>query len=57
MKARKIVGGMFALVGLMAAVSVADGSAGEMIVRGAGVALFAIGAFVGKFFDIQNVKP
>lgn len=54
MKARKYIGAAIAIIGTAAAVSVADGSAGEMIIRGAGVALFVIGAFVGKFFDFQN---
>lgn len=57
MKARQFIGGAIAIIGLVAAVSVADGSAHEMFVRGIGVALFAIGAFVGKFFDFKNSKP
>ncbi|MBQ3991475.1 MAG: hypothetical protein II630_11515 [Bacteroidales bacterium] len=56
MKVRQIVGGFIAIVGITAAVSVCDGSAHEMLIRGIGVALFAIGAFVGKFFDFQNTK-
>jgi len=56
MKARKYIGAAIAIIGMTAAVGVADGSAGEMIIRGAGEALFAIGAFVGKFFDFQNAK-
>ena len=57
MKARKIICGFIAIIGMTAAVSVADGSAHEMLIRGIGVAMFAIGAFVGKFFDFQNSKP
>ena len=56
MKVRQIVGGFIAIVGITAAVSVCDGSAHEMLIRGIGVALFAIGAFVDKFFDFQNTK-
>ena len=56
MNVRQIVGGFIAIVGITAAVSVCDGSAHEMLIRGIGVALFAIGAFVGKFFDFQNTK-
>jgi hypothetical protein len=56
MKARQFIGGFIAIIGMTAAVSVADGSAHEMLVRGIGVALFAIGAFVGKFFDFQKAK-
>jgi hypothetical protein len=56
MKARQFIGGFIAIIGMTAAVSVADGSAHEMLVRGIGVALFAIGAFIGKFFDFQKAK-
>ena len=56
MKARQFIGGFIAIIGITAAVSVCDGSAHEMLVRGIGVAMFAIGAFVGKFFDFQKVK-
>jgi hypothetical protein len=54
---RKIIAGTIAVIGVTVAISVADGSAHEMLVRGIGVAMFAIGAFVGKFFDFQNSKP
>lgn len=54
MKARKYIGGFIAIVGLTAAVSVCDGSAHEFLIRGIGVAMFAIGAFIGKFFDFQQ---
>ena len=57
MKARKYIGAAIAIIGITAAVSVCDGSAHEMLIRGIGVAMFAIGAFVGKFFDFQNSKP
>lgn len=56
MKARQFIGGFIAIVGITAAVSVCDGSAHEMLIRGIGIAMFAIGAFVGKFFDFQKVK-
>jgi hypothetical protein len=56
MKARKIIGGFIAIIGITAAVSVCDGSAHEMLVRGIGIALFAIGAFIGRFFDFQKEK-
>ena len=46
MKARKIIGGFIAIIGITAAVSVCDGSAHEMLIRGIGVAMFAIGAFI-----------
>ena len=44
MKTRKFIGGFIAIIGITAAVSVCDGSAHEMLVRGIGVALFAIGS-------------
>jgi hypothetical protein len=54
MKVRQIIGGFIAIIGITAAISVPDNSAHEMLIRGIGVALFAIGAFVGKFFDFQK---
>ena len=56
MKARKYIGAAIAIVGMTAAVSVADGSAGEMIIRIGGTALLAFGLWLGKFFDFQNAK-
>ena len=56
MKARKIIGSFIAIIGMVAAVSVCDGSAHEMLVRGIGVAMFAIGAFIGRFFDSQKAN-
>ena len=57
MKARKYIGAAIAIIGMTAAISVCNGTAHEMLIRGIGVAMFAIGAFVGKFFDFQNSKP
>ena len=54
MKARKIIGGVIAIIGLMATVSVADNSSYEMAVRIGGTAMFAAGAWIGKYFDFQN---
>ena len=56
MKARKYIGAAIAIIGMTVAISVCNGSAHEMLVRGIGVALFAIGAFIGKFFDFQKAK-
>ena len=56
MKARKYIGAAIAIIGITAAVSVCDGSEYEMLVRGIGIAMFAIGAFIGKFFDFQKAK-
>lgn len=54
MKTRQFIGGFIAIIGMAAAVSVADGSNHEMLVRGIGIAMFATGAFIGKFFTFQN---
>lgn len=56
MKARKYIGGAIAIIGITAAVSVADGSAYEMLIRGGGIALLIVGAFIAKLFDFQNKK-
>jgi hypothetical protein len=56
MKVRQIVGGFIAIIGMTAAISVCDGSEHEMLIRGIGIAMFAVGAFIGKFFDFQNTK-
>lgn len=56
MKARKLVGGVIAIIGVAAAVSVADGNAHETLVRAIGVAMFFIGTFTAKAFDFQNEK-
>ena len=56
MKARKFIGGTIAVVGLMAAVCVCDGSAHELLIRIGGTVLFAVGAYVARLFDFQNQK-
>ena len=56
MKTRQFIGGFIAIIGMTAAVSVCDGSAHEMLIRGIGIAMFVIGAFVGKFFTFQRVR-
>lgn len=56
MKVRKFIGGFIAIIGVTAAVSVADGSAYEMLIRGAGIAMFIGGALIAKVFDFQNKK-
>jgi hypothetical protein len=56
MKVRQIVGGFIAIIGMTAAISVCDCSEHEMLIRGIGIAMFAVGAFIGKFFDFQNTK-
>jgi hypothetical protein len=56
MKARKFIGGSIAIIGLVAAVSVCDGSAHEMAVRIIGTAMFVVGCLVAKVFDFQNKK-
>ena len=54
MKARKTIGAILAIIGIFAAVSVVDGSDNEMLVMGIGTAMFAFGAWLGKWFDFQN---
>lgn len=54
MKTRKFIGGFVAIIGMTAVVSVCDGSAHEMLIRGICFAMFAAGAFIGKFFYFQN---
>jgi hypothetical protein len=56
MKARKFIGGAIAIIGLMAAVSVCDGSAHEMEVRIVGTAMLIIGCLISEVFDFQNKK-
>lgn len=56
MKTRKIIGGAIAIIGLVAAVSVCDGSAHEMAVRTVGTAMFVVGCLIAKVFDFQNKK-
>ncbi len=43
-----------AIIGLFAAVSVVDGSQHEMLVRFGGAAMFAFGAWLGKWFELQK---
>ena len=54
MKTRKLIGGFIAIVGVTAAVSVCDGSACEMLIRGIGVAMTFTGMFIGKFFQTKR---
>lgn len=54
MKAKKIIGGAIAIIGLMAAVSVCDGSAHEMAVRTVGTAMFVVGCLIAKVFVFQK---
>lgn len=56
MKTKKIIGGIMAVLGIFAAVTVTDGSSYEMAIRFGGIALFAIGAFIAGAFDFQQKK-
>ena len=56
MKARHFIGGFLAIVGVTAAVSVCDGSAYEMLIRGIGVSMAFCGALIAKVFNIQNKR-
>lgn len=54
MKARRIIGGMIALFGLTAAVSIKDGSSYEILIRFVGITILAAGAYIAKAFDFQD---
>ena len=54
MKTRKILGGVAAITGLFVAVCYCDGAPFELVIRMAGIALFAIGAAFGGYFDFQE---
>lgn len=51
MKTRQIIGGIVLTIGLFLAVCTKDGSNYELILRGTGLALTAIGAAIGDFFE------
>lgn len=53
---KEITGVALAIVGLFLAVCTADGSNQEICLRLAGVALFAIGAYMARVFDFQIEK-
>ena len=54
MKARRIIGGTIALLGLTAAVSIQDRSSYEILIRSVGALMFAAGAYIAKAFDFQD---
>lgn len=54
MKARHFIGGFLAIVGVTAAVSVCDGSAYEMLIRGIGVGMALCGALIAQVFSVQK---
>ena len=56
MKVRKIIGGFVAIVGLVLAVCTADNSAYEVLLRGIGIGMVAVGAFIARAFDFQTKK-
>lgn len=49
MKDRHIIGAVVLILGMFLAIATADGSKNEVILRAAGVALIAAGAFAGGF--------
>lgn len=49
MKTRHIIGAVVLIIGMFLAIATADGSKNEVILRAAGVALIAAGAFAGGF--------
>lgn len=56
MKARNIIGGLMAIVGIFVAVSVVDGSNYEIAIRFGGIVLFVVGVFIAGAFDFQKKK-
>lgn len=57
MKTRQTIGAIIAIVGLFIAVCTADGSSHELACRFIGIALFATGAVIGRFFDGMEDIP
>ena len=57
MKTRKTIGAVLAIAGLFIAVCTMDGSSHELACRFFGIALFATGAFIGRYFDGMEDKP
>ena len=51
---KKTIGWVLAMTGLALAVCTADGSKWEMGLRMAGVAMFAIGAWLAEAYDFQS---
>ena len=51
---KKTIGAIVAVIGMAVAVMTADGSRHEVLLRCAGVALLAAGAFVGGYFADAN---
>lgn len=54
MKARNIIGGAMAVAGLFVAVCCVDGSPHELLIRAAGAAMFAVGAWLGGWFGTKE---
>ena len=55
-RAKKIMGGILAVVGIFAAVTATDGIDYEIAIRFGGIALFALGAYLAEAFDFQSKK-
>lgn len=56
MKTRNIIGGIIATIGIMVAICTKDGSSHEILIRGIGLALFFVGAYIAEAFDFQTKK-
>lgn len=56
MKTRNYIGAIIAIIGVGVALMTPDDCKNEMILRFAGIATFAIGAYIAKAFDFQNQK-
>ena len=57
MKTRQTIGAVLAIAGLFIAVCTKDGSSHELACRFFGIALFATGDFIGRYFDGMEDKP
>lgn len=56
MKARNIIGGGIAAIGLFLAIETTNGSDYELALRFLGLVMTAAGAYVSKAFDFQEKK-
>ena len=53
---KRMICGIIAIIGMFVAVSTKDGIEYELAIRGIGVAVFGIAAYVGGFMELSNNK-
>lgn len=56
MKTRRIIGAIIAIIGVGVAIMTPDDCQNEITLRFAGIAAFAIGAYLAEAFDFQTKK-